>query len=345
MPADPAATPTPAVTVLIPVRDAEATVGAALRSIRDQRLRELQIVVVDDGSRDGTPAVLARHAAADPRVQPVRLPRPAGIVAALDAGLARARAPLLARMDADDVAHPERLARQRAFLATHPEVDVCDTRVEITRPDGPAAGGFRAYGAWLDSIEAHDDFVREFLVENPVVHPAVVVRTALLRRVGGYREGPFPEDYDLWLRCLRAGARFHKLPERLLRWTDRDDRLTRTDPRYARRSFFELKWDHLARTRLPEVSRVVVWGAGVGARPWRRALARSPAELVAVLDIDPAKIGRTRQGAPVRPADEVEALSFDLLIVAVGARGARAEIRARLAGTRLVEVRDFLFVS
>lgn len=335
----------PDVTVLLPVRDAAATIDAALGSIRDQTHRDLEILVVDDGSVDDTPARLAQHGAADDRVQILRLDRPAGIVAALNAGLARARAPWLARMDADDIAHPQRLARQRAFLDTHPDVDICDTHVEIARGDGPAAGGFQAYNYWLDSIETHDDFVREFLVENPVAHPAAMARTALLREIGGYRDGPFPEDYDLWLRCLRAGACFHKLPERLLRWTDGDHRLTRTDPRYAQRAFFELKWEHLLRTRLSGAERVAIWGAGTGARPWRRALAQSDPELVAVFDIDPAKIGRTRQGVLVRPVEDVEAVDFDLLIIAVGARGARAEIREQLARTALREVEDFVFVA
>jgi glycosyltransferase involved in cell wall biosynthesis len=337
--------PSPDVTVLLPVRDAAATIDAALDSIREQTHRYLEILVVDDGSVDDTPARLAAHAAADNRVQILRLERASGIVLALNAGLDRARAPWLARMDADDVSHPERLARQRADLEAHPDVDICDTRVEIVRDDGPAAGGFQAYCGWLDTIETHDDFVREFLVENPVVHPAAMVRTSLLHELGGYRDGPFPEDYDLWLRCLRAGARFRKLPRRLLRWTDGDHRLTRTDPRYARRAFFDLKWEHLAQTRLPAAARVAVWGAGPGARPWRRALAQSASELVAVFDIDPAKIGRTRHGVLVRPVEEVQAVDFDLLVVAVGARGARAEIRERLAGTALQEVEDFVFVS
>ncbi len=335
----------PAVSVLMPARDAGATIGPALDSILGQTLRELELIVVDDGSRDDTEAVVRRRAAGDPRVRVLSLREPRGIVQALNTGLAAARAPLLARMDADDLADAHRLALQHRFLGDHPEIDVCDSRVEIFRDDGPVRGGFAAYQRWLDGMERHEDMARECLVENPVVHPAVMARSALLRSLGGYRDGPFPEDYDLWLRALRAGARFHKLPARLLRWRDHGRRLTRTDDRYGRRGFFTLKWRHVERTLLRPGQRVGVWGAGRAGRPWRRNLHRSAAVLAAVYDIDPAKIGRTRQGVPVLPADEVDRQPLDLLLVAVGARGARALIRERLDAAGVVEGRDAYFVA
>jgi glycosyltransferase involved in cell wall biosynthesis len=335
----------PAVSVLMPVRDVADTVAAAARSILDGDHSDLELLIVDDGSTDDTAARLAELAAADGRVRILSLGGPEGIVAALNRGLAAARARWLARMDGDDLAAPERLSTQLAFLADHPEIGVCDSRVHIFRDDGPTGGGYRSYQRWLDGIETHGDFEREMLIENPVVHPAVVASTELLRRVGGYRDGPFPEDYDLWLRCARAGARFHKLPQRLLSWRDHGRRLTRTDRRYARSAFVPLKWEHLLATRLRPGLRVAVWGAGPAARPWLRALSRSECELAAVFDIDPAKIGNPRQGVTVRPVEEVEEAEFDLLLVAVGARGARALIRERLVRTSLAEPADYLFVA
>ncbi len=336
---------TPAISVLMPVRDVADTVGDAARSILAGDHADLEFLIVDDGSTDATPARLGELAAADPRVRILSMGGPVGIVPALNRGLAEARAPWLARMDGDDLAEPARLAAQLAHLADNPGIDVCDSRVEIFRDDGPTGGGYLRYQAWLDDIEGHADFEREMLVENPVVHPAVVARTDLLRRVGGYRDGPFPEDYDLWLRCARAGARFHKLPARLLRWRDHGRRLTRTDRRYARSAFVPLKWTHLAATRLRPGLRLAVWGAGPTARPWLRAIRESEGELAAVFDIDPAKIGNPRQGVTVRPVEEVDQVDVDLLLIAVGAQGARALIRGRLAETRLREVEDYLFVA
>jgi len=334
----------PAVSVLMPVRDVADTVDAAARSILAGDHTDLELLIVDDGSTDDTPARLAGLAAEDGRVR-VLSQGPAGIVTALNRGLEAARGPWLARMDGDDLSEPGRLSTQLRFLAEHPGIGVCDSRVQIFRDDGPTGGGYQSYQRWLDGIQTHRDFEREMLIENPIVHPAVVASTALLRRVGGYCDGPFPEDYDIWLRCARAGARFHKLPERLLRWRDHGRRLTRTDRRYSRSAFVPLKWEHLAATRLRPGLRVAVWGAGSAARPWLRALRQSDCELTAVFDIDPAKIGNPRQGVTVRPVEEVGEATFDLLLVAVGARGARALIRERLAQTALEEPSDYLVVA
>ena len=332
----------PAVSVLMPVRNMQTTVLSAVDSILNQQFEELELIVVDDGSTDGTAQQLARRR--DPRLRVIRQDN-TGIVGALNHGLAAARGPLLARMDGDDLARPDRIGAQVGYLERHLDIGVCDSRVEIFRDDGPVAGGFRAYQQWLDTIEGPDDFVRNSLIENPVVHPASCSRTAIIRDVGGYREGGFPEDYDLWLRCLRNGVRFHKLPDRLLRWRDHGARLTRTDGRYGRAGFFQLKWEHLQHWRLGGEPRVVIWGAGPTARPWLRALSRSSARLVAVFDIDPVKIGRTRQGVEIRPIDDLERADYDLLLIAVGARGARQQIRHRLATTALVEGEQFLFVA
>ena len=327
----------------MPVRNAAATLPDAIDSILAQRFGDLELVVVDDGSSDDSAELVTSRG--DPRIRLVPLVGASGLVAALNRGIEEARGPLLARMDGDDTAHPERIGLQVARFQASADLAVCDSRVEVFRDDGPTGGGYKAYQRWLDTIHTHDDFERECLVENPVAHPAVMVRTELLRSLRGYREGPFPEDYDMWLRCLRAGARFHKIRDRLVRWRDHSARATRVDPRYARSAFFPLKWDHLRRVRLTDRPSVAVWGAGPTARPWLRELKRGEYEMIAVFDIDPVKIGRHRQGVPIRHVGDLESVTFDLLLIAVGARGARDLIRAHLAETPLVEVRDFLFVA
>src|SRR5205809_960509 len=113
----------PRVSVLLPVRDAGSTLDAAITSVLGQTLRDLELVAVDDGSRDDGGERLEAWAARDPRVRVLR--RPAhGLVAALEEGRRHCRAPFVARMDADDLCHPERLAAQLAYLETHPQIDV-----------------------------------------------------------------------------------------------------------------------------------------------------------------------------------------------------------------------------
>ena len=113
--------PPPRVSVVMPVYNAEGFVEAAARSILDQTFTDLELIAVDDGSTDGSGAILDRLAAADPRLRIVRRPN-TGVTGALNDGLAAARAPLIARMDADDVSAPTRLEKQLAYLDAHPDI-------------------------------------------------------------------------------------------------------------------------------------------------------------------------------------------------------------------------------
>ena len=128
----------PAVSILLPVRDEEQHLPATLASLRRQTLEDWELVVVDDGSTDHTPQLLRAAAAGDARIRV--LSRPAeGLVSALNAGLEACRAPLVARMDGDDVCHPRRLALQSDYLHRHPEtllVGQPRTAFPASRPAG-----------------------------------------------------------------------------------------------------------------------------------------------------------------------------------------------------------------
>ena len=199
-----------ALTVLLPVRDGEATLDAAISSIRRQSFRDFELLVLDDGSRDASPDIAARHAAEDPRVRLLANPA-SGIVAALNFGIESAQAPLVARMDADDIALPERFERQLARLAAEPELLVLGTAT--IRID---AQGRRLSVATPPVDPAELSRVLERV--NAIAHPTVMMRKEALEAVGGYRRAYLrAEDYDLWLRLAERG-KLSNLAEPLLEY-------------------------------------------------------------------------------------------------------------------------------
>lgn len=131
-----ALTDIPRVSVVMAVHNGEKFLEAAVRSMMDQTLRDIEIVVVDDASTDASPDILAQLAAEDPRIRIVTLPENRNIPRAVNAGLEVARAPLVARMDADDISYPGRLAAQAAFLDGHPEIVAVGAGVRRVRIDG-----------------------------------------------------------------------------------------------------------------------------------------------------------------------------------------------------------------
>ncbi len=337
----------PRLSVLLPIYNAAATLEEALRSLAAQRFREFEIVAVDDGSTDATPRLLAAWARREPRLRVLRQPHQ-GIVAALQAGLAQCRAPLVARMDADDIALPQRLAAQVAFLEAHPQVAVVGCQVAPFPPQA-VREGLRRYLAWQNALLSDADIRREIFIESPFTHPSVAFRRAAVVAVGGYRDPGWPEDYDLWLRLYLAGARFAKLPQVLLRWREHPHRLTRTDPRCSLENFLRAKAHYLARGPLAERDAVFLWGAGMMGRRLGRLLLREGVPLRAYLDIDPKKIGRTRQGRPIHPPEALPSLwskaQRPALVVAVGAEGARPLIRKRLRDFALREGEHWWFAA
>ena len=325
-------------TVLLPVYNAEETIGLALQSVLQQSFSDFELLAVDDGSTDGTMAILQQKAAEDPRIRV--LPEPhRGIVGALNAGLSELGpgCRYVARMDADDRMHPRRLEKQVHALESQPQWGLVASCVQLD----PPGGGMQAYVDWMNALVHSEDISREIFVESPLCHPSVLLRRTVLEQFGGYREMGWAEDYDLWLRIHAAGIPMGKLPEVLHIWRDHPHRLTRTDPRYRSREFFRLKAHFLSQWL---DGRARVWGAGRDGCRLARELEENGVEIEVFFDIDPGKIGNTRRrGVPVRGPDAVGPPDAAAPIVAVvGVPGARDLIREALVAEGYQEGLHFI---
>lgn len=342
----------PRVSVILPARNAATTVARAVGSIRAQTLAEWELIAVDDGSTDGTREILQDLAQAEPRLKVIAQAH-AGVAAAANAGIAAARGALVARMDADDVSHPERLERQAEFLLAQEnrDVGVVGCLVEFGG-DRVANEGYARHVDWVNTLVTAEAIALNRFVEAPLANPSVMFRRELVGRHGGFREGDFPEDYELWLRWLDAGVRMAKVPRVLLRWNDSPGRISRTDARYAPEAFFRVKAEWVARevTRSAGASgrrRLFVWGAGRHTRRRAAHLEAHGVEIAGYIDVDAKKTGRGLggTGVPVLAEDAVPPPTEIFVLGYVTTRGARDYIRARLGARGFVEGRDFLMCA
>jgi glycosyltransferase involved in cell wall biosynthesis len=337
----------PQVSVLMPCYNAAETLSEALDSLCRQTLCDFEIVAVDDGSGDETVQVLRAWQRREPRLVCMERAHE-GLIAALNAGLQTCRGEWVARMDADDRAHPQRLEKQAAYLAEHPEVTLAGCRVSGF-PAERLREGLCIYLEWQNSLLSDADIRREMFVESPLTHPSVMFRRKDVLAAGAYQDHGWAEDYDLWLRLYLRGAVFAKLPEMLLEWRERPDRLTRSDGRYSLENFLRAKAHYLAQGPLLGKETVFIWGAGMAGRRLSKHLLRQGVRLEAFFDIDPRKIGGTRRGLPVLPPEELPARwaawKRPALLAAVGARRARPIVRARLEGFGLCEGLDWWSVA
>ncbi len=330
----------PLVSVILPCFNAASTLARAVESIVMQGFADWEIILFDDGSTDDSPGIARSLAAKDARIHAMTSPH-VGIVEALRRACGAASGRYLARMDADDVSHPDRLALQVELMERDSGVALCGTQVEMK---GAAIGYGRArYRSWIDNLVSHDDIVRELFVECPIPHPTFMMRRDAYERLGGYEDHGWPEDYDLCMRAFVAGMRFGKVARPLLEWTESPDRLSMRDPRYSPEQFRAIKRHYLFDTYLHDRGAFYQWGAGEVGKPWLREWGRRGP--LAVVDINPRKIGRSIHGIRVIAPEDLPAPGDAFTVIAVGAPTAREEIRAWFAPRGYTELRDFLFLA
>jgi glycosyltransferase involved in cell wall biosynthesis len=324
--------------VLLPAFDAEATLASCLESIRRQTEPRWECIVVDDGSRDATRACAEWFARRDPRVKLLAAPH-RGLVAALNAGLEACTGRYVARMDADDLMHRDRLRLQAAALDEQLELAAVGCRVRIF-PRRHLSDGLRAYERWLNGIDPLQ-LRAEAFVECPIAHPTLMIRRAVLRELG-YRDRGWPEDYDLILRLLAARHAVATVPRRLLHWRDRPERLSRTAATYRLERFTACKAAFLASGFLSRSETYVLWGYGHTGRALRRALlplGKRPAQIV---ELHPGRLGQTIHGAPVITPWQLTGVPRRPVVVSVAGDEPRRQIRAAMAELGLRELDDFV---
>lgn len=219
----------PRVSVLMPVYNGARYLTIAVQSILAQSLRDFEFIVVDDGSTDDTASLLATFS--DLRLRVFRIDH-AGLVAALNAGYAQATGIYLARMDADDISHPHRLARQAEYLDVNPDVDVVTCISDLLDDQGQVVG--RSGGG------VGSDMLLELASGNGIVHGSVMMRRTSLPPPPLYPRAP--EDYWLWVAMARSGKRFVCLPQSLYGFREHPERYSLSHARSQSAGILEVQW-------------------------------------------------------------------------------------------------------
>jgi glycosyltransferase involved in cell wall biosynthesis len=336
----------PAVSIILPVYNAASTILRAIQSIQEQNLNDWELIIVDDGSKDNTITLLENIISKDKRIVLLRQEH-SGIVPALDAGLKIANAAIIARMDADDVMLPNRLEKQLQWLRDHPDTGLVSCLVEHVGNE--LQQGYAHYVDWINKIRSHKQISLNRFVDAPLAHPSVMFRKACVEQYGGYRQGDFPEDYELWLRWLEAGVRMEKVPEVLLQWYDEPKRLSRSNKNYREEAFDKIKVPYLLRwleAHNPQHPAVYVWGAGKKSRKRLQFLLRQTQDQAAltVKAYFDVKYENRQLDYPVLNFQEIATMGDIFVLSAVNVRRVRKQIKDFLESLGKSEGTDFLFI-
>ena len=221
----------PKISVIMPAYNAEKYIGEAIRSILGQSFRDFEFIILNDCSTDRTEDVIRSFD--DPRIVYLKNERNMGVAATLNRGLAVAQGQYIARMDADDISHPERFGKQAAYLDIHPEVAVLGSDLECFNEDGVIRTGW--------SVSEPGQMKVDMFFSCGLAHPSVMMRADVIQALGGYDpDYNGLEDYELWCRVLEK-HHITTLPQILLRYRIHGGQVTRNPSPLHRERMRRLK--------------------------------------------------------------------------------------------------------
>lgn len=334
--------PMPEVSVILPFYNAEQTLEKAVTSILKQTFTNFELLLVNNNSSDNSLRIAQELAEKDERIQILHEPK-RGVVPALLKAFSACQADLIARMDSDDFSSVDRLQLQYQFLKDNPDYGLVASRVRVF-PATTSNMGLWRYVKWQNEILQHDKMLIKSFVESPIVTPSIMYRKEVAEEHGYVREGDFPEDYEMFLRWLSKGIKFHKLDKVLLHWRDSETRLTRTDKRYRQEAFFKVKMDYLPdflSRNNPHHPDVYAWGDGKYARKWKAMLRDKGINILASFEVDPAKVNNKE----VFHYSEIPEKGKIFIVSLVSNKGAGDKIKEYLNFIGYKEGNDFILAG
>lgn len=332
------------VSIVLPFKNSSRTLGECINSILRQNLNHWELIAIDDHSTDSSFSIFEAYSKGDKRITILKNPGD-GIVDSLNFGIKKARTQLIARMDADDIMHPQRLFLQVERLERKEELGLISCLVNHVPIGDHDTRGYQKYVNWINKICSTHEISLNRFIESPFAHPSVMFRRELVSAYGGYRKGDFPEDYELWLRFLNKGVQMEKVNNYLLDWRDSKQRTSRTGSNYKLGSFQNVKSIYLKEwidEMVPANKSVHAWGAGKFAKQQIKYLNKIGISVDCSYDIDPKKIIK---GEKVFHINKIPKPEHCFIICLVGKDDTRGKITEFLSKKGYIIEKDFIFAA
>lgn len=332
----------PEISVVLPFFNAEHTLNEAIKSIADQSYSCFECLLVNNNSTDQSRCIAKSWVQSDSRFKLVDEQRQ-GVTFATNLGSSMAKARYIARMDADDVALPDRLSLQYDFLERNPDYGAV-AGLAAFGGDSSKAAGINRFVDWNNSIRSYRDILRNRFVESPIINPTAMWRKKTETWAGSFEHGDFPEDYELWLRWLEKGVKIAKVPEIVLQWNDPQQRLTRKDERYSFDAFYRIKAKYLnlwLQKHNPHYPEIYVWGASRRIRKRAQMLEQYNVEIKAYIDINL----RRKIDKPLIHYEHLPDPDISFILVYMPHHDIKTEIKAHLEANGYIEGVNYLLAA
>jgi glycosyltransferase involved in cell wall biosynthesis len=326
--------------LIVPFFQAFGYLDRAIESVIAQTYTDWELILVSNNGDKESRDIAEKWVRLDSRVSLIEEPQQ-GIAYALNTGLLSCNRPLVARMDADDIALPHRLEKQVSFLQSHPDIGAVATQTDFSSAIGESQG-YQLFVEWQNQIISPDDHRKNRFVESPLAHPSIMFRRELIDKHGWYSEDHVPEDYELWLRWMDKGVQIAKIPEKLLIWNDHAWRLSRTHSNYVEEAFDKVKCHYLAKwikRTVPDSKKIVVCGTGKKSKQRAQLLSQYGINITGFTDVV------QKNSKDFIPLGKIYHSSEYFLINFISKRGVGEEIRKYFLSIGFQEERDFILAG
>lgn len=329
------------ISIILPFFNAESSLHVAIISILKQSFQDFELILINNNSANKSLDIATQFSLQDSRIKLLSEPKQ-GVVFAANTGMKAAQGKYIARMDADDVAHPERLERQLKHLEANPDISISATQVNYKTKNTDLTD-FSHFVKWSNNLISSEDIYQNRFVEFPIVNPSLMFRRSIFDDVGYLKEGDFPEDYEWFLRAISKGHQVEKIAQPLLDWQDSSSRLTRTDTRYSNDAFFKIKTKYLA-THLKSINQTNVWIWGAGKLGFKRSqqLLDYGIGIEGYIDIKPKK---TLLNYTCIHFEKIQLSSQTFIISYITNRNKRDEVRAFLDAKGFEEGKNYIIAG
>jgi len=334
----------------LPVRNEASFLPGCLKDISSQTHKEIELVVIDDGSTDTTSEVLKEYSKRDHRLRIINI-KHEGIISALNIGLDECKGHYIARMDADDRMDKIRLEKQLELMKSDPELGLIGCRMGSFSDSRRISDSIEKYQSWSNSLISHQQIECDLFAECPIAHPTFFATRHLFKKLGGYSANPWAEDYDLILRAYKAGVKLGKHPDKLLQKYHSSGRLSRVDSIYKRPAMFEAKAHYIIKYGLLKNRRgLLIAGSGPTGRQTATSFEKRGVSILGFVDNRLGPPDRKVKSWPawgfrdLPPAEFLNKFRDALILLAIGDSEGQRAFSELLRKLGFIENSDFIRV-
>ena len=331
---------TPLVSIIVPFKNTISYLEDCLESILKQTLTSWELLIVDDGSTDGSEKLVQKYADKDRRIQLFKNDGK-GIIEALRTAYRHAKGTYVTRMDSDDVMADDKLESLQQSLYLKGKGHLAVGNVSYFSEIG-IGDGYKRYETWLNSLTKTGTNFKEIYKECVIPSPCWMVHKTDLDNCGGFTSNIYPEDYDLAFRFFKYGLKCITSNKVLHYWRDYPIRTSRTDVNYAENSFLELKVNYFLELSHQKEKQLIIWGAGTKGKKIARLLIERNINFDWICD-NPKKIGKTIYNQTLKSTDYLSTLKNTQSIISVANRDDQLEIKHILTTLGLIDLDDYFF--